>query len=418
MLRRLVVVTLAALVAAALAAGGSAQARTKAKGKAPAKTTGKVKGKGKAASAKGKGKGKEAEKPAPVVEIPHIEDPLPALTADPLPRDAITFAAVGDVMLGSTFPEDASLPPDDGAKMLADVTPILTAADLAFANLEGPLADEGESTKCGKKKSAKCWAYRVPTRYGQYLKDAGFDVFGIANNHAMDFGPEGRESTKKVLEALGLAYTGEVGSVAHLKVKDKKVDVIAFATYDHSNNLNDLAAARALVEESAKTADLVFVTFHGGAEGKSRCRVPLGAEMFYNENRGDLRAFAREMIDAGADLVFGHGPHVVRGMEVYKGRLIAYSLGNFATYGGFNLTGMSGLSLILEAHLGGDGTFLGGKAYPVRQPAPGGPKLDDKREVLPLLRDLSVADFADEAVQIGEDGTLLPPARSLKNDGM
>ncbi len=402
MLRRTSVVALAAFVMLALA-GAGAQAKKATAKKAAAK---KAKDKDKA-----KAKTKANDKPAPAVVIPHIDAPLPELAADPLPEDAITFAAVGDVMLGSTFPEEY-LPPDDGEHLLGEVTPILTGADLAFANLEGPLADEGESSKCGKKKSAKCWAYRVPTRYGKYLKDAGLDVFGIANNHAMDFGTEGRESTKKVLDELGLAYTGEIGSVAHLTVKGKKVDVIAFATYDHSNDLNDTDAARALVEASVETADLVLVTFHGGAEGKSRCRVPTGAEMFYNENRGDLRVFARAMIDAGADLVFGHGPHVVRGMEIYKGRLIAYSLGNFATYGGFNLTGMSGLALILEAHLAADGTFLGGKAHAVKQPAPGGPKLDAEREVLPLLRDLSVADFADTAVRIGADGTLLPPAKA------
>jgi hypothetical protein len=152
------------------------------------------------------------------------------------------------------------------------------------------------------------------------------------------------------------------------------------------------------------------VSFHGGAEGKSRQRVPVGAELFYNENRGDLRVFARAVIDEGADLVIGHGPHVVRGMEIYKGRLIAYSLGNFATYGGFNLSGVSGLAVILEAQLAPDGRFVAGKAHAVRQPSPGGPKLDEKAEILPWLRDLSLADFAANAVQVGEDGTLLPPA--------
>lgn len=361
-----------------------------------------------AAKKKSKAKKKKKEAPAFVMEpIPHIEGPLPDLAAPDKPDDAITFAAVGDIMMGSTFPEER-LPPEDGAKMLLEVTPVLSAADIAFGNLEGPLAEGGETKKC-KKNGGACYAFRCPTRYGQYLLDAGFDVMSLANNHANDFGEDGRAQTMAKLDELGIAHTGPVGDIARLTVRGKKVDVIAFATYAHSHNLNDLETARALVEKSAAEADIVVVSFHGGAEGKSRQRVPHGPEMFHGENRGDLRVFTHAMVDAGADLILGHGPHVIRGIEVYKDRLIVYSLGNFATYGGFNLSGASGLSTIVEATLAPDGKFVSGKAHPLKQIPPGGPVFDDKKELLPLLRDLSEADFPGTAVRVGADGTLLPP---------
>jgi poly-gamma-glutamate capsule biosynthesis protein CapA/YwtB (metallophosphatase superfamily) len=333
-------------------------------------------------------------------------------TPPPAPAPEISVAAVGDVMLGTTYP-DERLPPDDGATLLAEVTPILAAADLAFGNLEGPLADGGDSVKCGPpprspKAKRSCYAFRVPTRYAAHLQRAGFDVMSLANNHAMDFGEEGRASSVAALEAAGIAHSGAPGDIARLSVKGRRVAVIAFATYRHSMNLNDLEAARAIVAAEVAASDLVVVSFHGGAEGASKTRVPHGPELFYNENRGDLRVFARAMIDAGAALVLGHGPHVVRGLELYKGRLIAYSLGNFATWGAMNVVGLPGISLILEVRLAPDGRFLGGRAHPVVQRPPGGPRLDPERRVIPLLRQLSIEDFGDAAPEIADDGSLTP----------
>jgi hypothetical protein len=115
------------------------------------------------------------------------------------------------------------------------------------------------------------------------------------------------------------------------------------------------------------------------------------------------------MIDAGADLVLGHGPHVVRGMEVYRGRLVAYSLGNFATYGGFNLTGPNGLSLVLEARLAPDGSFLDGRIHPVKQEWPGGPRADPAGAIIAVVRQLSAEDFGARAVRVADDGSLAAP---------
>ena len=329
--------------------------------------------------------------------------------------DQIDFVAVGDVMLGTTFPDatGASLPPNDGVDILQEVTPILKRGDITFGNLEGPLVDGGVSAKCRGKALGTCYAFRVPTRYGQYLKDAGFTVMGVANNHAMDFGQEGRTSSRTVLDSLGIAHTGEVGDIAHLTVKGRKVAVIAFATYPGAYNLLDLDAALQAIRDARAESDIVIVSFHGGAEGATHQHVPMGDETFLGEDRGDVRRFAHAAIDAGAQLVVGSGPHVVRGMELYQGKLIAYSLGNFATYGPFNLSAENGIAMVLEARLASDGTFLGGHAYPTKQDKPGGPKLDPEMRILPVVRELSKIDFGRDAVVVADNGDLTVPEWQL-----
>jgi hypothetical protein len=318
--------------------------------------------------------------------------------------------AVGDVMLGTTFPDETGggLPPNDGADILKEVTPILKLGDIVFGNLEGPLVDGGVSSKC-RHKAGNCYAFRVPTRYGQHLKDAGFKVMGLANNHAMDFGAEGRASSRAVLDSLGIAHSGEVGDLARLNVKGRQVELIAFATYPNANNLLDMEAALEAIKAARAESDFLIVSFHGGAEGASHQHVLAGDETFLGEDRGDLRRFAHAAIDAGAHMVIGHGPHVVRALEVYRGKLIAYSLGNFATYGPFNLNGENGMAFVLEAHLALDGTFLGGRLHPIRQTKPGGPRLDPEMAVIPVVRDLTRADFGENGVRIGLRGEMWPP---------
>jgi hypothetical protein len=333
----------------------------------------------------------------------------------PSSLDTIVVTAVGDVMLGTTFPDESTLPPNDGAGLLDEVTPLLRRGDVVYGNLEGPLTDGGDSAKCRGKKEGTCFAFRVPTRYNTYLKDAGFNAMGLANNHAMDFGQEGRTSSRTALDAVQIAHTGEVGDIARLTVKGRKVEIIAFATYPGAYNFLDLDESLQTIRAARAEADLVIVGFHGGAEGATHQHVLAGDETFLGEDRGDLRKFTHSAIDAGADLVLGSGPHVVRAMEVYKGKLIAYSLGNFATYGPFNLSAENGLSLVLEAHLAADGTFLGGRVYPVKQEKPGGPKLDPAARILPVLRGLSNTDFGPNAVvvgprgELGLPGTIIPP---------
>ena len=333
--------------------------------------------------------------------------------------NSIMISAVGDVMMGSTFPDDTRLPPNDGKELLRAFTPILSAGDIVFGNLEGPMLDGGVSTKCPPQKPAadgtpakvNCYAFRVPTSYGQNLKDAGFTVMSVANNHAGDFGDQGRASTRETLDDLGIHYAGsdrEKFATTIFEVKGLRVGFAGFAHNDVVPNVNDLAAARELVAGLKKKVDLVVVSFHGGAEGVTHQHVFPGTEMFYGEPRGDLRAFAHTVIDAGADLVLGHGPHVLRGMEVYKGHLVVYSMGNFCTYGWFNLKAETTLSAVFHIHLAADGRFMDGTMISGKQIEPGGPVLDPSGEAIRVVRQLSIADFGPSAPLINDDGTFKP----------
>jgi hypothetical protein len=364
-----------------------------------------------------------------------LTTPIAEAETHPTPDSGttVTIAAVGDIMLGSTSINDTFLPPNDGRDILRSVTPILSAADIAFGNLEGPLLEGGKSEKCAEPpaksptdesytnptvpkptteaKPIRCFAFRVPTRYGKYLKDAGFDVLSLANNHAADFGDYGRESTRKTLDALGIKYAGSDRarfSTAYLDVKGVKVAIVGFAHNAIVPNVNDLDAAKQLVAAARKKADIVIVSFHGGAEGEAAQNVPKQTEIFAGEKRGNLPLFAHTVIDAGADLVLGHGPHVLRGMEFYKDHLIAYSMGNFATYGMFNLKGAQGFAAIFEITLSSDGKFVSGKIIPTKQEGRGGPVLDSSGAAIKKLRQLSAMDFGSAAPKIADDGTIKP----------
>ncbi|HVE59410.1 MAG TPA: CapA family protein [Pyrinomonadaceae bacterium] len=330
--------------------------------------------------------------------------PTPTASND---KEPLTIAAVGDIMLGSTSIDETFLPPNDGADILKEVTPILSKADIAFGNLEGPLLEGGKTEKCPPN-ATRCFAFRVPTRYGKLLKNAGFDVLSLANNHAGDFGEYGRESTRKTLDALGIKHAGSDKlqfAMTIIESKGKRIAFIGFAHNDIVPNVNDLTFAKQLVEQANKKADLVVVSFHGGAEGVDQQHVPNRTEMLGTEKRGNLPLFARTVIDAGADLVLGHGPHVLRGMEIYKDRLINYSMGNFATYGMFTLKAETALTAIFEIKLAPDGKFLRGKIYAGKQTGRGGPVLDSSGDAIRKVRELSIADFGANAPKIDDDGS-------------
>jgi poly-gamma-glutamate capsule biosynthesis protein CapA/YwtB (metallophosphatase superfamily) len=317
----------------------------------------------------------------------------------------LRLRAVGDVMLGTSEPK-GYLPPDDGAQMLAGVKDWLADADLTFMNFEGPLCDDGASSKC--KKKGNCFAFRTPTRYVKYVVEAGVDLGSTANNHSGDFGELCRRQTEATLDKAGIAWSGPPGSIARVEKNGLKVAMVAFHTSAACNDVNDLAGARALVKKAAEGADLVLVSFHGGGEGTKADRVLPGPEKYLGENRGDLRAFARAVVDAGADVVIGHGPHVLRGLELYKGRLVAYSLGNFATYGRFDLSGPLAVGAVLEVEVAKDGAFVQGRIFSTVQVDKGVPQKDAKERARAALKALTARDFPKAGLEFRDDGRLLP----------
>jgi hypothetical protein len=345
-----------------------------------------------------------------VAQLKKVRTQAPqTVRAAPPAGASLRLRAVGDVMLGTDFPK-GYLPPKQGSEMLEGVLDWLQDADLTFANLEGPLCDRGRSSKCAPK-STNCYAFRTPASYGDFLVEAGIDLVSTANNHANDFGAICRQDTHTLLDGFGIAWSGPPGTVATTTANGLKIGMVAFHTSPSSNHLNNPETAKILIEGAAAQHDIVIVSFHGGAEGNKALHVPNGQEVFYGENRGHLRQFAHMAIDSGADIILGHGPHVPRGMEVYKERLIAYSLGNFATYGRFGLSGNLSVGLVLEAELDNQGRLVRGQILPTRQVGRGIPQKDtEKGQAIDLIRSLSQTDFGTTAPIIGQDGRFAPRA--------
>lgn len=332
-----------------------------------------------------------------------------ALSAQEAPKRTATLACAGDTMLGSTYPE-GGLPPEDGAKVLSAVAPVFKSADLAFLNLEGVLYDGAKVRAMG----ANSWRYLMPTRYAKLLAEAGLDVISTANNHANDAEAEGLLSTDAALKAAGLLPTGTAHSPEAISTLPNglKVGWLGFAPHMGTLGFREEDMAERVKDLSAR-CDLVVVSIHAGAEGIRARHVPRATERYLGADRGNVYRFAHAAVDAGADLVVGHGPHVLRGMELYQGRLIAYSLGNFATYGRFNLKGVSGLAGILEVTLEEDGAFRTGRFHATRQDkgseawAAGVSALPDPdKGALAEVRTLSREDFPESPLAFGPEGEL------------
>lgn len=345
--------------------------------------------------------------------VPELVEAV-AVAAPPTEPDRsemrISIAAVGDMMIGTDYPNN-HLPDDDGVSFLQDAAPVISAADIAIGNLEGVLMDGGQpGKKCSNPKA--CYLFRSPTRYANHYKVAGFDLMSLANNHARDFGEEGRSSSMAALAEHGIQHSGRAWTAAILQSDDHSVAYLAYAVTKNSNMLLDYELAFLWIAAHAEFHDIVIVTFHGGAEGVDVTHVPFAEEEYYGEPRGDVVYFARGAVDAGADLVIGHGPHVVRGMERYKDRLIAYSLGNFATYYGISVAGIKGIAPILSATLDGNGVFIEGQITSTIQLRPAGPSIDERQRALKLIRGLSIEDFGDPGLSFESDGRVLATERS------
>lgn len=347
-----------------------------------------------------------AAPPAPASEPASPPPPVvaPKPPVPPPTHPGLTLSAVGDIMPGTDFPENV-LPDDDGLSFLDAVTPTLSSTDVAFGNFEGVLLDGGEPVKQCKDKRI-CFLFRTPTRYATYLKLAGFDVMSLANNHARDFGEDGRSSSMAALDGVGIHHSGREGTTASWIANGRRIAMVAFAPNVGSNSLNDPQIAIPLVTLLAREHEIVIVSFHGGAEGNGAEKLTFAREIFAGEDRGNVVEFARSMVDAGADIVLGHGPHVVRPMEIYHDRLIAYSLGNFATYYGISVEGIRGIAPILVAQLDDDGKFVSGRLEATMQIRPAGPAPDPEKKVIAQLRELTNAAFPEGELVIAEDGTL------------
>lgn len=333
------------------------------------------------------------------VKVGHDENP-----------QTLTFVFTGDIMMGTTFPDSvhgSNLPHDAGRHLFDDAAGVLRNADLTAGNLEGTMLD-GPGKRRPMRNPKTYYVFRMPTSFVSNLTDAGFDCLGMANNHVNDFGEPGRRSTMATLRDAGLAYVGLKGrcETAVIERRGLKIGLTQFGHGGGNLDVNDLGELRRVVAQLRDTADIVIVSFHGGAEGKECTHVPHVPETFLGERRGDVESFAHAAIDAGADVVFGHGPHVPRAAELYKGRIIFYSLGNFCTPYRVSITGVSGYAPVAEVTVGADGRFLSGRIHSFVQHRGIGPRADSTNAAARLMRRLSIEDFPGSPLRISPDGTL------------
>jgi hypothetical protein len=326
----------------------------------------------------------------------------PSANSESTPSAKVSIAAVGDTMLGMT----PVLPPDPAHYF--DPVKRELRGDVVFGNLEGTLTDVSESPKCAVG-SSECFAFRAPPEFSRALSGAGFTVMSNANNHSYDYGRAGEDETVAALDRAGIAHTGQPGQIAFVSAAGRRVAFVGFAPYSNTVSLTDLAAARALIQDAAGLADIVVCAFHAGAEGSDAQHVTGEEETYLGEDRGNPEEFAHMAVDAGADLILGSGPHVLRGMEVYRDRLVAYSLGNFSGYENFSLEGALGESVVLHVTLAGDGSFRSGRLASVLLADEGQPVPDPEGAGAALVNQLSDEDFGASAVRVGADGRIQPP---------
>jgi hypothetical protein len=319
----------------------------------------------------------------------------------------LVIAGVGDIMLGTSYPSKAFLPPDSKVSgLFGSLSDSLASADIAFGNLEGSFLDEGAPVKkC--RDTTRCYLFKMPESYSGLLATAGFDIVSLANNHVGDFGEPGKTRTKYLLDSLGIRYAGLAETPYTIfKVNSLTVGFCAFAPNAGTVNIHNTDVTTGIVKFLADSCDIVIVSFHGGAEGADHQRVPRAREVYAGEDRGNVYEFARLMIDSGADVVFGHGPHVARAIDIYKDRFIAYSLGNFCTYSRFNISGPNGLAPVAMITVDESGRFLSGRIIPAYQIRGEGVRYDTRKGVIKKIRDLMALDFPESLISLSEDGVI------------
>jgi poly-gamma-glutamate capsule biosynthesis protein CapA/YwtB (metallophosphatase superfamily) len=263
-----------------------------------------------------------------------------SLAARAQEKPALRVTAVGDVRITRRFAADK----------LAEIRKIKLSGDIIFGNFEGVLAESD---------SPDPWKFSAPMVSIGLLKEMGFNAFSLANNHSADLGDGNYQKTAALLAQQGFWVAGQEGhgviaEVGSLRLRavvpfgsgtgvppvnghgqdgratpnntTTHVRIIGFS-FSGANNINNLDAIPAVI--GRKQREVIIVSAHMGGDNHTGQWIPNAMEYFGDEKRGDVVQFSHRCIDAGADLVLGHSPHVPRGLELYKNKLIVYSLGNF-----------------------------------------------------------------------------------------
>ena len=337
-----------------------------------------------------------------------------ALNSAAVTPTSYRIIGVGDMMIGSDYPAEYLDPRvidggDPAAILGQEMTALFKSADVTFGNFEGTMHTSIEGAKaCGNPKV--CYTFRSPPFHAAYIRKAGFNMLSNANNHSRDFGEAARAVTFKNLTSAGFAVSGadtpETRFGIHTMKDGTKAVLVAFGHNPGLMKVQELARVRSLVQEAGTKGDIVIVSCHIGAEGRTQSRVTRATEIFLGEDRGNPFSFARTAIDAGADAVFCHGPHIARAVEVYKSRFIAYSLGNFCTYGGINVAGINGWAPIIKVFANATGGFIKAEITPTYQIAHDRVKIDTDKRVIKKIQDLTKKDFPEVPVRIDDKGLI------------
>jgi hypothetical protein len=365
-------------------------------------------------------------------------NPLNAQARPPLAAAGDTAAGVrvcagGDVTLGTnldtTWVHTArarlgrrvpALPSPDS--LLAPLRPLLADADVVLLNVEAAIGEGRINRQKCAAGSTACFAFRSPVAAAQAMRDVApqsAQVIGnVANNHARDDGDIGRRNTVRHLEATGVQVTGlDTIATPVVTARGDTVAFLGFAQWTGPDPRNT-AAVRRHVARAADAYRRVVVTMHMGAEGRGRQNTPNARETFAGEDRGNVVAFARAAVESGADLVIGHGPHVMRAAEWRDSALVFYSLGNLVTYGPFTMTEPLNRGGLACAVLDEDGGILSAQLRSTVQRVPGLVSADDTHRAAVLTDSLGRIDFPTTAARLdpasGEvlrpDGSRLPGA--------
>jgi len=319
-------------------------------------------------------------------------------------KDLISISVVGDIMMGTTYPYNL-LPENNGKNLFAPAQQWLEASDIRFGNFEGTFFD-GTPQADGKAPGPNRYLFKTPTQMGPRLSEAGFNVVSLSNNHSRDFGNMGLKSTKEILAQNGIQYSSKAGEVASFKIDEQEVVLIATDFYKAPRSIVEPASTYLEISKYKQAGKIVIVSAHVGGEGAGAEIIKFGNEIFLGENRGDSVKFSHEAIDSGADAIIMHGPHVPRGLELYKNRLIAYSLGNFITGKGISLAGYSGVAPLLRFQISKQGEFKQGQIVSfVQRHEPHRLVLDTQATALRMMAKLSKDQFPQSPLSFETNGT-------------
>lgn len=278
-----------------------------------------------------------------------------------------------------------------------DLAEIYFNADLVYANFEGVLDED--------KPQRNLLSFNMPFSAADILKRMGVNAVNLANNHVMDFGAEGYANTYQYLKSKDFYLSGFNDHGTQVKIRDKKVRIIGFS-FDAPNNVTQLEQVKELIHSLRD--DIIIVSAHMGGENSRGYLIPSGEEYFDGQKRGDVVKFSHACIDAGADLVLGHGPHVLRKVELYKNKLILYSLGNFIfDYPGAEKSRFSP-GIAMKIYLKGNGDFKKAEcmSYALIQ---GVPHNDIRQRAYALIQRLSQVE-KDNQLVFQKNGTIIKGA--------